>query len=50
MNALHLNVISEGHLIPWQFEIKRMINAGYVGRNREAVEAHIEELRREGKY
>lgn len=48
MNVLYLNVISEDHLIPWQFEVKRMINAGYVGRNREAVEAHIEELRREG--
>jgi len=48
MNLLNLNVISEDHLTPWQFEVKRMINAGYAGRNREAVEAHIEELRREG--
>lgn len=45
---LCLNVISEGRLIPWQFEVKRMVNAGYVGKSSEAVEAHIEELKRRG--
>lgn len=48
MNLLNLNVITEGHLIPWEFEVKRMINAGYVGTDRKAVNAHIEELRKEG--
>ncbi|MEA1963627.1 MAG: DUF2848 family protein [Candidatus Aerophobetes bacterium] len=46
MKILNLNVISKGRSIPWQFKVKRMINAGYVGRNLEEVKAHIEELKR----
>ena len=35
-------------MIPLQFKVNRMVNAGYVGRDRKAVEAHIEELKKEG--
>jgi len=30
------------------FSFKRMINAGYVGRNQEEVQRHVEELKKEG--
>lgn len=30
------------------FEMRRMVNAGYTGRNQEAVRKHIEELKKEG--
>ena len=29
------------------FEVRRMVNAGYTGRNQEAVRSHIEELKKE---
>lgn len=48
MNILQLDVMTDGRSVPRQFEVKRMVNAGYVGRNREAVKAHIDELSREG--
>jgi len=48
MKILDLNIICEDQIIPCQFKVIRMINAGYVGRDREAVKAHIEELRKEG--
>ncbi len=31
-----------------RFEMRRMVNAGYTGRNQEKVRKHIEELKREG--
>ncbi|MBI3462018.1 MAG: DUF2848 family protein [Planctomycetes bacterium] len=48
LNTLALTVESDGRTAPLLFPVRRVINAGYVGRNRQAVEAHIEELRREG--
>jgi hypothetical protein len=48
MKPLGLSVISGNELIPLQFDVKRIVNGGYVGRDFKAVEAHIEELRREG--
>lgn len=48
MKPLVLSVISGNELIPLQFDVKRIVNAGYVGRDLKAVTAHIEELRREG--
>jgi len=48
MEPLGLSVISGNELIPLQFDVKRIVNAGYVGRDLKAVTAHIEELRREG--
>ena len=48
MKTLDLEVMSEDQSLPVKFQVTRMVNAGYVGRNLEAVKAHIEELRREG--
>jgi hypothetical protein len=48
MKLLELSVVSGKQVTPLQFSVKRMVNGGYVGRNLEAVRAHIEELRREG--
>ena len=31
-----------------QFSVRRVVNAGYTGRNQEAVRRHIEELKKEG--
>jgi hypothetical protein len=48
MKILDLEVMSEGQSFPLKLRVRRMVNAGYVGRNLNAIEAHIEELRREG--
>lgn len=48
MKILELNLVGGNRSETMAFMVKRMINAGYVGRNRQAVAAHIEELRREG--
>lgn len=48
MKVLELSVLSGQSMIPWKFSVKRMVNAGYVGRDVEAVKAHVEELSREG--
>jgi hypothetical protein len=48
MKTLDLEIMSDDQSLPMKFQVTRMVNAGYVGRNLEAVEAHIEELRREG--
>jgi hypothetical protein len=48
MKTLELEVVSGNRSETLQFKVKRMINAGYVGRDRQAVADHIEELRREG--
>ncbi len=34
--------------LPLEFQVKRMVNGGYVGRNQEEVRHHIEELARKG--
>ena len=48
MKRLWLKLLKDDVLTPLEFTVRRMVNAGYVGRDRKAVEAHIEELRREG--
>jgi len=48
VKRLELLVVNGDQSKPLSFEVRRMVNAGYVGRNLEAVKAHIEELRREG--
>jgi 2-keto-4-pentenoate hydratase/2-oxohepta-3-ene-1,7-dioic acid hydratase in catechol pathway len=48
MKTLSLRVVGQGDARPLEFTVKKMVNAGYVGRDKKAVLAHIEELRREG--
>ena len=48
MKRLSLEVVHKKGSTPLEFVVKRMVNAGYVGRDREAVKAHIEELRSAG--
>jgi hypothetical protein len=48
MKLLELTIASGASNTPRQFPVKRMVNAGYVGRDVKAVKAHIEELSREG--
>jgi hypothetical protein len=45
---MDLEVVSGNRLETIQFKVERMINAGYVGRDRQAVVDHIEELSKEG--
>src|SRR5262249_8955726 len=47
-SILSLTVESDGRTTPCEFPVRRLVNAGYVGRNQEAVKAHIDELRHEG--
>lgn len=48
MNRLNLIVESESGSRSLEFHVRRMINAGYVGRNQEDVRKHVEELKLEG--
>lgn len=48
MNTLKVTLASDGREEEIFFKIKRMVNAGYTGRNQEAVRQHIEELKKEG--
>jgi hypothetical protein len=48
MKSINLNLVKKSGTSSIQFEIKRMVNAGYVGRDQKAVRAHIEELKKEG--
>jgi hypothetical protein len=48
MPSLDLLLVRKLTTAPVRFEVCRMINAGYVGRDQKAVKAHIEELAREG--
>jgi hypothetical protein len=48
MKRLELTLVGGTSSSPLQFDVKRMVNAGYVGRDVKAVKAHIEELSREG--
>jgi hypothetical protein len=48
MNLLALEIVRAAENTPLLFEPRRMINAGYVGRDQAAVRHHIEELQREG--
>src|SRR5262249_18271568 len=48
MNTLTLTVLAEDRSTPLRFVVRRVVNAGYVGRDQAAVRAHIDELAREG--
>jgi hypothetical protein len=48
MNTLKVKLDSNGREEEIFFQIKKMVNAGYTGRDQEAVKHHIEELKREG--
>ncbi len=48
MKVLNLTLKERGGIKPLSFSVKRMVNAGFVGRDQEAVRRHIEELRKEG--
>jgi hypothetical protein len=48
MNTLRLFVVEESGEREIQFPVRRVVNAGYTGRNQESVKRHIEELTREG--
>jgi Protein of unknown function (DUF2848) len=48
LNRLNLIVESKSGSRNLEFKVRRIINAGYVGRNQEEVQKHVEELKREG--
>jgi len=48
MKVLNLILKAKGETEPRSFSVNRMVNAGYVGRDRDASRRHIEELKREG--
>jgi hypothetical protein len=48
LNTLDLKIETDERLLPLSFPVQRMINAGFAGRDRRAIDAHIEEMRREG--
>ncbi len=48
MSTLNLTLATGSTSRPLALPVKRVVNAGYTGRNTEAVKAHIAELAREG--
>ena len=48
MNTIKVVLESNGKKEEILFPVRRMVNAGYTGRNQEAVRKHIEELKKEG--
>lgn len=48
MNTIKLTLIGDEGQKEIRFPIRRMVNAGYTGRNQEALRRHIEELKKEG--
>ena len=48
MKVLNLTLKEKGGTRPLSFSVRRMVNAGFVGRDQEAVRRHIEELKKEG--
>ena len=48
MNTLKLLIEGDDREEKIRFKMRRMVDAGYTGRNQEAVRKHIEELKREG--
>lgn len=48
MKALNLEIVSDNGSRWKQFDITRMVNAGYVGRDSAVVQAHIDELKKIG--
>jgi hypothetical protein len=47
-NVLSLLVESEGRTAPLNFRVRRMVNAGFVGRDQATVQAHIDEMKHLG--
>jgi hypothetical protein len=47
-NVLSLLVESEGRTAPLNFRVRRMVNAGFVGRDQATVQAHVEEMKHLG--
>jgi hypothetical protein len=48
MATLSLTLVRDGRREPVTYEVRRLVNAGFTGRDRAAVEAHLEELRHHG--
>jgi len=48
VKRLKLSLQKDDQIEEIHFEMRRMVNAGYTGRDREAVKKHIEELKKEG--
>lgn len=48
MSLIELNVLGREGSSPARFDVARVVCAGYVGRDRAVVQAHIDELAREG--
>jgi len=48
MKVLNLTLNKKSGTESLSFSVRRMVNAGFVGRDREAVRRHIEELKKEG--
>lgn len=48
MKLLNLKVQTKGRIEPLEFQVKKMINGGFCGRDQEEVRKHIDELRRQG--
>ena len=47
-SIFHFVLKRAGERLPLEFQVKRMVNGGYVGRNQEEVRRHIEELAKKG--
>jgi len=49
MKILNLVLVDKnGRKSPFEFRVRRLLNAGFTGRNQELVMKHVEELRRHG--
>ena len=48
MKVLNLTLNKKSGTESVSFSVKRMVNAGYVGRDRDALQRHIEEMIKEG--
>jgi hypothetical protein len=46
--TLEFDVVRENRRISISFQVERMVNVAYAGRNQKAVQAHIDELEKEG--
>jgi hypothetical protein len=47
-DVLELILESGGHATPLHFPVRRLVNAGYVGRDQATVQAHVDEMRHLG--
>jgi hypothetical protein len=48
MPTLDVTLSRDGRAEPIRFEVRRIVNAGFTGRDREAVRRHLDELRQHG--